>query len=178
MPAGEATIQGLYEMYLKNSNMVLNAFKTFMNSSNIVIGEKKESKITARELFCTGHDPTMGNPLITGTLIMLAAKARFYTINVGEAPKEDRKLDINNETLKQLSFGKDNDIKIVVWGKHGDCDGVVKIKETSIPLEVGNCQPETVLWHLYNSKSIARWPYYSKHIYIISLNDSIKRRDK
>lgn len=143
------------------------------------------------EIFGQYHWPNHVSPadlLQYGRILywMEQGQLTIVTIPFGQEPSADAEVLEMNEKLQDLPEG----ITARFWGGLADCDGIVKWsvplslnmiingtehKSTLMPnsyppharLEVGYTKYMTSHWHLYETGCLARWPYYSKNLYLI-----------
>jgi hypothetical protein len=109
----------------------------------------------------------------------------IFSINVGRTPPSDKSHDLQNEALSSLPFpyraefwgGTQDEDGILEWSKprHGivsvqDEVLVCLIPPLSVPLEVGTCSSEKMFLYICgrSAMGVARWPYYSEKIYVIT----------
>ncbi|GAB6098371.1 hypothetical protein JCM16358_02500 [Halanaerocella petrolearia] len=110
--------------------------------------------------------------------LVINSKAEFIGIELGKEPSGDKYEEKNKEKLNQIPkpfatkmwFGKEQEDGIIKLEKEPKNKNTMFHQQKSTPIEVGHVLPSTLLFHLGQSGSFARWPYDSKWIYIYTVN--------
>lgn len=109
------------------------------------------------------------------------------TVALEAVPARDRDRDVNARVLAALPFPFDAQLDLeqragdddgtvtwcqTVWGATGDGRGGHRQVECpgprAVPLEVGACLPSRVILHLIRAGGVARWPYGSSTMHVLS----------
>jgi hypothetical protein len=102
-------------------------------------------------------------------------QAVWASIKVGHTPFADRFVDQNTAALADLPDPFTAD----VWCGKATSDGIIRWRDDpalpaslrqrwlrSAPLEIGDCDPRVLWFHLLRSWGFARWPYESERLYL------------
>jgi len=179
MPTLPESTQILNEQYFpKHPEQIIMALNYYNDRHNYFYAPGELWKISYNDLFLGRSE----NPLVCGYYLiqfynfMLLGKTELIPIYVGAPPYKDCLLDKNKDILSKIC----TDIDIQIWCGTADQDGVMSIKNSEnnnkfynewglqrpIPFEIGDTDPATLYWHLYQQGSFARWPYNSEYIYV------------
>lgn len=106
----------------------------------------------------------------------------WFQIEVSRPPYPDRELEKNRAVVGNLPHPFSAE---VINGSQAGGDGFLMWSETpqhyldevgweplnhSVPLEIGYCRPETLIYHIIDYGGFARWPYGSSWIWIFQLS--------
>lgn len=114
-----------------------------------------------------------------------------FSVSVSAEPGRDKDEDGNNAKLLALP----SPFAATFAGGRGDNDGRFAWTETievehdmgdayrmkvryppaEVPLEVGRTEPETTMWHLLEEGGVARWPYKSERVTLLSCDVQLHR---
>lgn len=189
MPAQEAVATGVRDQIKENPALFKVAIEHYEAT---VYGEISVDDVDYADMFLQTYG-TVRDPTVAGLIIatfhadLLAGRAAFVRIEVGETPHRDKEIEANRAALADLPgpfTATLNGVRgapqdgVLSWDlrapdapKHPgwrwpDPDGYSPGEDSTaiVPLEVGYTDPETLYFHYKRSMGFARWPYDSTDI--------------
>ena len=161
-----------------------------IKDDKFTINRNTQTEIKYKNLFLQTHEKGYNNAISFG---WIAYQFHYYLslglmdiviINVGDEPAPDRKENKNKNKLNKIPkpFSAKMVFKNYLGDGYlyydGDNFGRTMFSESNIcTLEVGTSSPLTLYWHLFNSGSVARWPYGCENIYLLTLKKEVYNND-